>query len=51
MMLPDGIGAAWMLQKGPTLLQMAYLARSKESLGKKQALRLPLAMGENLCAG
>lgn len=41
----DELGAARMLQEGLSLLQIAYLLRGKETLVKKQALRLSLAMG------
>jgi hypothetical protein len=51
MLLPDGIGAARMLHWGPSLLQTMLLNNGEESPGKKQSLRLPLAMGEDLCAG
>ncbi len=51
MLLSNGIGAAQMLQKGPSLLQAMFLARGEVSLSKMQAPRLSLAMGENLCAG
>ena len=51
MLLPNGIGAAQMLQKGPSLLQAMFLTRGKASPSKMQVPGLPLAMGENLCAG
>jgi hypothetical protein len=47
----DGIGAAWMLLKEPSLLQTMDLARGKETLGKKQVFRPPLAMGGNFSTG
>jgi hypothetical protein len=43
----DEIGAARMLQAGLSLLQIVYLPRGKETLVKKHALRLSLAMGRD----
>ncbi len=43
----NGIGATWLLQKRPSLLQTMDLARSKETLGKKQAFSPALARGGN----
>jgi len=47
MMPSDEVGAARMPQAGLSLLQIAYLSGGKETLGKKQMLRLSLGMGRD----
>jgi len=51
MKFSNGISAAQMLQGGLNLLQTMYLPRGEAAIGKKQEIRLSLAMGRDLCAG